>query len=88
MLGLTLGRRAGETRPELDVLTLPRFLLVALPPLLSFLSFNRPAGVLAVMGDRACAGLAEAEGGLPDEGVLSGPNLGVLRDAVSRGVCS
>ena len=86
MLGLTLGRKAGDARAEDVVQTLPRFLLVPRAPLGSFLSFKRPAGVLAVMGD--IAGLPEIDAGLPEEGVLRGTNLGVLRDAVRRGVCS
>jgi len=86
MLGLTLGRMAGEARAEEVVQTLPRFLLVPRAPLESFLSFRRPAGVLAVMGE--IAGLPDIDRALPDDGVLIGPNLGVLRDAVRRGVCS
>lgn len=87
MLGLTFGRSAGETNAELVVLTLPRFLLVARLLLPSFFSFRRPAGVLAVIGDNACAGLLEADIGLLD-GVLNGPSLGVLRAGMSRGVGS
>lgn len=86
MLGLTLGRKAGDARAEDVVQMLPRFLLVPRAPLASFLSFNRPAGVLAVIGD--IAGLPETDRGLPDEGVLIGPSLGVLREALRRGVCS
>jgi hypothetical protein len=86
MLGLTLGRKAGDARAEDVVQMLPRFLLVPRAPFESFLSFKRPAGVLAVIGD--IAGLPDIDRALLDEGVLIGPNLGVLRDAVRRGVCS
>jgi len=86
MLGLTLGRKAGDARAEDVVQMLPRFLLVPRAPFGSFLSFKRPAGVLADIGD--IAGLPDTDKGLPDDGVLSGPSLGVLRDAVRRGVCS
>lgn len=85
ILGLTLGRKAGDARAEDVVQMLPRFLLVPRAPFESFLSFKRPAGVLAVMGDMA--GLPDTDIALP-EGVLMGPNLGVLRDAARRGVCS
>ena len=86
MLGLTLGSIAGDACAEEVVQMLPRFLLVPRPPLASFLSFKRPAGVLAVMGP--IAGLPDIDKGRLDDGVLRGPSLGVFREAERRGVCS
>lgn len=86
ILGLILGLSAGDTMAEPLVLTLPRFLLLR-APLASFLSFNKAAGVLAVMGENAVAGLADADAGRAEAGVLEGPSFGVLR-AARRGVCS
>jgi hypothetical protein len=86
ILGLTLGSKAGDTNAEDVVHTLPRFLLVPRAPVTFFLSFNRPAGVLAFMGESA--GLPDIDRGRPDDGVLRGPSLGVLREADRRGVCS
>lgn len=86
ILGLTLGSIAGDASAEEVVQTLPRFLLAPRPLLESFLSFKRPAGVLAVMGP--IAGLPEIDGGRLDDGVLKGPSLGVFREAERRGVCS
>lgn len=74
ILGLTLGRKAGDARAEDVVQTLPRFLLVPRAPFASFLSFKRPAGVLAVIGD--IAGLPDTDRALPDEGVLRDPIWG------------
>jgi hypothetical protein len=86
ILGLTLGSKAGDANAEDVVHTLPRFLLVPRAPVALFLSFNRPAGVLAFMGESA--GLPDIDRGRPDDGVLRGPSLGVLREAERRGVCS
>ena len=86
ILGLTLGSIAGDASAEEVVQTLPRFLLAPRPPLVSFLSFKRPAGVLADMGP--IAGLPEIDGGRLEDGVLKGPSLGVFREAERRGVCS
>ena len=86
ILGLTRGSMAGDASAEEVVQTLPRFLLAPRPLLTSFLSFKRPAGVLAVMG--AIAGLPDIDKGRVDDGVLRGPSLGVFRDAERRGVCS
>ena len=80
ILGLILGTNAGETSFELLALILPRF-LPFLPPLLRIAD-----GVLAVIGEPA-AGESSAEEGLADDGVLAGPNFGVLR-AERRGVSS
>ena len=57
---------------------LPRFLPLRLL-LPSFLSLNIPAGVLADMGEPTMDGLARADVGLNEEGVLDGPSLGVLQ---------
>ena len=86
ILGLTLGSIAGDASADEVVQMLPRFLLEPRPLLTSFLSFRRPAGVLAVMGESA--GLPAIDRGRLDDGVLSGPSLGVLREAERRGVCS
>lgn len=73
--------------PEPLVLMLPRFLMLRAPLESCFLSLSKAAGVLAVIGEKAVAGLAEAEAGLADAGVLEGPSFGVFR-AASRGVGS
>lgn len=88
MLGLILGRSAGETILELLALTLPRFLL-PLPPIASapFLSFKSAPGLEAVMGEPMIEGLAVAEGGLADAGVWLAPSFGVFL-ADRRGVFS
>lgn len=87
MLGLILGRKAGDTRAEPLPLTLPLFLLPLVPFASDFLSLSRAPGVLAVKGEPATTGLAAEEEGRADTGVLAGPSFGVLR-AVSRGVAS
>lgn len=87
MLGLILGRRAGDTRAEPLPLMLLLFLFALAPFTSDFLSFSSAPGVLAVMGEPTTDGLAMEEEGRADTGVLDGPSLGVLR-AVSRGVSS
>ena len=87
ILGLIRGRRAGETRCAAPVLPLPRFLVLRATLLSAFLSRSRAPGVEAIMGDANIEGLAIAELGRADEGVLSGPSLGVFR-AARRGVSS
>ena len=84
MLGLIRGSIAGETVTEPPAITLPRFLLPLAPLVSGFLSFSNPPGVDAVIGESITDGLAS---GLAEDGVLSGPSLGVLR-ADMRGVCS
>jgi len=86
MLGLIRGLNAGDNTTELAP-TLPRFLLLRLPLMSLFRSRRSAAGVLPVMGEAATEGLANAEPGLIDDGVSSGPSFGVLR-AERRGVCS
>lgn len=80
ILGLIFGTSAGETSFEPLALMLPRFLF-PLPFLLRIAE-----GVLAVIGE-PMAGDCTADGGLADDGVLSGPSFGVLR-ADRRGVFS
>ena len=80
------GLIAGDAIAEPVALALPRFLLLLLPLDSDLLSFSRLPGVLAPIGD-ATEGLSSADGGRVDDGVLSGPSLGVLR-AEKRGVCS
>jgi len=87
MLGLILGLRAGDNIAELVVLMLPRFLFALAPFPSCFLSLSRAAGVLAVIGEKAVAGLADADVGRAEDGVLAAPSLGVFR-ALIRGVCS
>ena len=87
MLGLILGRSAGEAKLEPLPLTLPRFLAPFAALGSAFLSLSRLPGVVADIGDSIADGLATAEGGRAEEGVLSGPSFGVFR-AVRRGVGS
>lgn len=87
MLGLILGRRAGETRADPEPLMLPLFLLSRAPFEFGFLSFKRAPGVDALIGEPITNGLGIADGALADEGVLDAPSFGVFL-AVARGVSS
>lgn len=88
ILGLILGLIAGESRVA-DVAPLfPLFLLPRGPLLSDLLPFSKAAGVEAFVGEKAeILGLADADGRRAEDGVLSGPSLGVLR-AETRGVFS
>jgi len=87
MLGLIRGRSAGEAMFGVLALMLPRFLLVRPPLPSNALSFSRLPGVVADSGEATTEGLAKAEVGLVEDGVLSGPNFGVFLADI-RGVCS
>jgi len=85
MLGLILGRRAGETRADPGPLILPLFLAFRIPLASGLRSFNKEPGVVAVIGEPTTEGLGMVP--LRDEGVLDGPSLGVFLE-VARGVSS